>query len=198
MKKIEIVQGEGVPLNYDNIDTDQIAPSDAMKISKRINFKDFLFRDWREDEQFELNQPAYQNANVLVAGENFGCGSSREHAPWALIDYGFEAVIAPSFGDIFKNNSSKVGLLTIELASNVVQDLMNILKDDPKTIVSIDVGNQQVVFKNKKYKFNLDPYTKFKLLRGLDDVELSLLNEEKISNYEAKRPNYLINLSQRT
>jgi 3-isopropylmalate/(R)-2-methylmalate dehydratase small subunit len=191
MKAVQKVVGKALPLGYSNVDTDQIAPSDAMKFPKRTDFSPFLFRDWREDSTFILNQADYQDASIILAGENFGCGSSREHAPWALQDYGFQAIIAPSFGDIFKNNCSKVGLVTVELPMNEIEELMSISKRNPHTLLIIDIENTRVTCGQIELTFQMDEFTRYRLLNGLDDINLTLQDEDLIKQYEESRPTYL-------
>lgn len=187
MKKINKVSGKALPLGYSNVDTDQIAPSDTMKFSTRQNLSSYLFQDWREDPNFVLNNPEYDGAVTILAGENFGCGSSREHAPWALEDYGFKAVIAPSFGDIFKNNCSKVGILTIELSMNIIQRIINLVEQKPETQVVIDIENRIVTAEDIFADFKIDEFTRQRLLKGLTDIELNLLYQEDIKRHEENR-----------
>ncbi|AST00365.1 MULTISPECIES: 3-isopropylmalate dehydratase small subunit [Geobacillus] len=190
MKAIRKVSGKALPLGYSDVDTDQIAPSDTMKFSERVNLSDYLFRDWREDPNFVLNKPEHRGSIIILAGENFGCGSSREHAPWALLDYGFRAVIAPSFGDIFKNNCSKVGLLAIELPDEIVKILIQEVEKNPEAEITIDLEKCVVIGPNVIKNFMIDEFTRQKLLKGLDDIELTLLYEKDIKEYEQLRPSY--------
>lgn len=190
MKKISKVIGKAVPLGYANVDTDQIAPSDTMKFTIRQDLSSYLFQDWREDPNFVLNNPSYEGALTILAGDNFGCGSSREHAPWALIDYGFQAVIAPSFGDIFKNNCSKLGLLTIELPMSVIEKIMSLTEQNPETQVCIDLENSCVMAGDINESFKIDEFTRQRLLKGLTDIELSLLYQDDISKHEEIRDSF--------
>lgn len=190
MKKISKVIGKAVPLGYANVDTDQIAPSDTMKFTIRQDLSSYLFQDWREDPSFVLNNPSYEGALTILAGDNFGCGSSREHAPWALIDYGFQAVIAPSFGDIFKNNCSKLGLLTIELPMSVIEKIMSLTEQNPETQVCIDLENSCVMAGDINESFKIDEFTRQRLLKGLTDIELSLLYQDDISKHEEIRDSF--------
>jgi 3-isopropylmalate/(R)-2-methylmalate dehydratase small subunit len=190
MEKISKVIGKALPLGYANVDTDQIAPSDTMKFSTRQDLSSYLFQDWREDPNFVLNNPAYHGAVTILAGENFGCGSSREHAPWALTDYGFKAVIAPSFGDIFKNNCSKVGILTIELSMDKIQQIIDVVEQDPDTEVVIDLESCSVRAKEVNEGFKIDEFTRQRLLKGLTDIELSLLYQEDIKKHEETRHSF--------
>lgn len=195
MEKIRKVMGKAVPLGYANVDTDQIAPSDTMKFTTRQDLSSYLFQDWREDPNFILNNPVYDGAVIILAGENFGCGSSREHAPWALIDYGFQAVIAPSFGDIFKNNCTKVGLLTIELPMSVIEKIMSLTEQNPETKVCIDLENCSVAAEDINESFKIDEFTRQRLLKGLTDIELSLLYQDDISKYEETRDSFYPSIS---
>lgn len=195
MEKISKVIGKAVPLGYANVDTDQIAPSDTMKFTTRQDLSSYLFQDWRENPKFVLNNPAYDGALTILAGENFGCGSSREHAPWALIDYGFQVVIAPSFGDIFKNNCSKVGLLAIELPMSVIEKIMSLTEQNPKTQVCIDLENCCVTAGDINESFKIDEFTRQRLLKGLTDIELSLLYQDDISKYEETRDSFYPSIS---
>lgn len=191
MKAVKKVVGKALPLGYSNIDTDQIAPSDSMKFSKRTNFSRFLFRDWREDPNFILNNADYKDSSIILAGENFGCGSSREHAPWALQDYGFQVIVAPSFGDIFKNNCSKVGLVTVELPMNDIEELITLVENKPSTQLLVDVENKKLICDHIILDFYIDDFTRYRLINGLDDIDLTLQDEDLIKKYEDARPNYL-------
>lgn len=191
MKAINKVVGKALPLGYSNVDTDQIAPSDAMKFSKRTDFSKFLFRDWRENPNFILNKSEYQDSKILLAGENFGCGSSREHAPWALQDYGFQVIVASSFGDIFKNNCSKVGLVTIELPMHKIDELIKMVKDSPSIQLTVDIENQKLICGHLVWTFHIDNFTRYRLLNGLNDIDLTLQDEDLIKKYEENRPKYL-------
>ncbi|WP_088105794.1 3-isopropylmalate dehydratase small subunit [Halalkalibacter urbisdiaboli] len=191
MKAVNKVVGKALPLGYSNVDTDQIAPSDAMKFSKRTDFSEFLFRDWREDPNFILNRTEYQDSSMILAGENFGCGSSREHAPWALQDYGFKVIVAPSFGDIFKNNCSKVGLVTVELSFSVISELIEIVKNHPQVEITVDLENQTLSCDHIEIEFEIDDFTRYRLINGLDDIDLTLRDKELIQQYEDARPKYL-------
>lgn len=195
MKAIKKVVGKALPLGYSNIDTDQIAPSDAMKFSKRTDFSKFLFRDWREDPKFIMNNEDFKDSRILLAGENFGCGSSREHAPWALQDYGFQVIIAPSFGDIFKNNCSKVGLVTVELPMNDIEELILLVENKPSTQLLVDVENSKLICDHIILDFHIDDFTRYRLINGLDDIDLTLQDEDLINQYEEARPNYLPSIS---
>lgn len=191
MKAVKQVKGKALPLGFSNVDTDQIAPSDAMKFSKRANFSDFLFRDWRENPDFLLNKPEYKDSVIILAGENFGCGSSREHAPWALQDYGFQVIVAPSFGDIFKTNCSKVGLVTVELPDAIIKELIEVVKENPYIELSVDVDSRKLSCGSFEINFELDDFTRYRLINGLDDIDLTLRDEELIHHYEESRASYL-------
>ena len=183
--------GIAAPLDRANIDTDAIIPKQFLKRIERTGFGQFLFFEWRftPDQQpiteFVLNTAPYDKATILVAGPNFGCGSSREHAPWALLDFGFKAIIAPSFADIFYNNCFKNGILPIVLADDIVASLTELTKTKPGTELTIDLEQQQVIVDDKTaYTFEVDAYRKMLLLEGLDDIGLSLQHEAMITKYE--------------
>lgn len=195
MKPVSIVSGTAVPLSRANVDTDQIIPKQFLKRVERSGFGEFLFFDWASDHEgeldpsFVLNRPEYQDAVVLVAGKNFGSGSSREHAPWALEDWGFQAIIAPSFADIFKSNCSKIGLLTVELSSTEV-DKLTLIAEDPESQITIDLELQTVSADGFEASFDIDPFIKHCLLNGLDHIALSLEHRDEIDGFEATRPSY--------
>jgi 3-isopropylmalate/(R)-2-methylmalate dehydratase small subunit len=187
MKPIRVVEGRAVPLERSDVDTDQIIPSDWLKRVERTGFGRGLFSEWRDDPEFVLNQPSYVGATILVAGPRFGIGSSREHAVWALMDYGFAAIIAPSFGDIFVNNSSKQGLVIAQLGHDDVEDLNAIITADPTTLVVVDIDQQKVEVPAAGWQraFTLNPMTRERLLNGWDDISLTLLREGQITTFEA-------------
>ena len=191
MQPVERISGKALPLGYSDVDTDQIVPSDALKRIERTGFGRFLFMEWREDPEFVMNRPEHQGAVVLLAGENFGSGSSREHAPWALQDYGFGAIIAPSFADIFKNNCSKIGLLAVELPEETVKKLLDAVRDDPETEITVDLTELTVTGPNVHETFEMDDFTRQRLLNGLDDISLTLTHEEDLEAFEESRPDYL-------
>jgi 3-isopropylmalate/(R)-2-methylmalate dehydratase small subunit len=181
-----------VPLDRANVDTDQIIPKQFLKRIERSGFGPFLFYDWRRnDPDFVLEQLEYQGASVLLAGPNFGCGSSREHAPWSIQDAGFRVVIAPSFADIFRNNCLKVGLLPIELPEASVHRLMELAREDPTTAVTVDLESQTVKAASFDEPFEIDPFAKECLLNGWDDVGLTLRHEDAIAAYESRREDWL-------
>ena len=187
MNPVRVVEGVMAPLDRANVDTDQIMPKQFLKRIERSGFGPFTFYDWRKEPDFVLNRPEYQGARVLVTGPNFGCGSSREHAPWGLQDAGFEAVIASSFADIFRNNSAKIGLLCVELPHRTVQALLRLARSAPGTTCRIDLEAQTVESGEIRESFEIDPFVKYRLLNGLDDIGLTLQHEDEISRYEASR-----------
>jgi 3-isopropylmalate/(R)-2-methylmalate dehydratase small subunit len=183
--------GRAVPLRRSNVDTDQIIPSDYLKRVTRTGFADGLFREWRSEPDFVLDRPEYAGASVLLSGPDFGTGSSREHAVWALQDGGFRAVITPRFGDIFRNNSLKGGLLPVTLEQAQVDALMAAVEAAPDTEVTVDLERLEVRAGESVYPFELDASARHRLLNGLDDIALTLQHDEEISAFEAKRPNWL-------
>jgi 3-isopropylmalate/(R)-2-methylmalate dehydratase small subunit len=186
MRSVRVLEGRAVPLDRSDVDTDQIIPSDWLKRVERTGFGRGLFSEWRDDTTFVLNQPEYAGATILLAGPRFGTGSSREHAVWALMDYGFEAIIAPSFGDIFRNNSSKQGLVIVQLANADVEELSAMVKEDPTRLIVVDVERLSVEVPEAGWQrdFVLDPMTRERLLEGWDDIGLSLRREAEIDAYE--------------
>ncbi|MGI5428852.1 3-isopropylmalate dehydratase small subunit [Streptomyces sp. CA-179760] len=180
--------GRAVPLRRSNVDTDQIIPAHWLKKVTRDGFEDGLFEAWRKDESFVLNQPERQGATVLVAGPDFGTGSSREHAVWALQNYGFKAVISSRFADIFRGNSLKNGLLTVVLEQKIVDALMELAEKDPQAEITVDLVAREVRAEGITASFELDENSRWRLLNGLDDISITLRNEEDIAAYEAKRP----------
>ncbi len=193
MEPIETIRAQAMPLNRADVDTDQIIPAKYLKLVERSGFGKYLFDSWRKDESFVLNDPAYSNAHVMIAGPNFGCGSSREHAPWALEDYGFKAVIAPSFADIFRNNCAKIGLLLITLQPDEVDILMQAAEQKPESVLTIDLEAQTVQLDGEDWSmhFEIDSFFKHCLLNGLDDISLTLQREDSISKFEKDRPAFL-------
>ncbi len=192
MEPVKRVSGKALPLGYSDVDTDQIVPSDALKRIERTGFGQFLFSEWREDPDFVLNRPEHEGAVVLLAGENFGSGSSREHAPWALQDYGFGAIIAPSFADIFKNNCAKIGLLAVELPQETVEKLHEAVRSDPETEITVDLEERTVTGPaGVEVNFEIDDFTRHRLLNGLDDIGLTLTHEDELEAFERSRPDYL-------
>ena len=191
MEPISIIRGTAVPLDRADVDTDQIIPAQYLKRIERTGFGPFLFDEWRKDEGFVLNDPRFAGASILLAGANFGCGSSREHAPWALEDYGFKAVIASSFADIFRNNCGKIGLLVVELREESVRALMDAVLDDPTTRIEIDLDALTVRAPGIDEVFDMEPFTRWRLMEGLDDIGLTLRATDAIDAYEATRPAWL-------
>jgi 3-isopropylmalate/(R)-2-methylmalate dehydratase small subunit len=193
MEPVTKITAQAIPLNRRDVDTDQIIPAKYLKLVERTGFGRFLFDSWRKDESFVLNDPAYAQAQVLIAGPNFGCGSSREHAPWALEDYGFKAIIAPSFADIFRNNSAKIGLLLVTLRPDEVEILMTRAEEKPdsKLIVDLETQTVGIVGEDWTFHFDIDPFVKHCLLNGLDDIGLTLAHADSISTFEKQRPAFL-------
>ena len=191
MEPVKKVEGKALPLGWDDVDTDQIVPSDALKRIERTGFGQFLFSEWREDPDFVLNRPEHEDAVVLLAGQNFGSGSSREHAPWAIQDYGFGAVIAPSFADIFKNNCAKIGLLAVELSEASVKELLDTVRENPEAEVSVDLEGRVVKGPGFEEPFAFDNFARYRLLNGLDDIGLTLTHEDELEAFERSRPDYL-------
>ena len=191
MEPVKRVSGKALPLGYSDVDTDQIVPSDALKRIERTGFGKFLFSEWREDPDFVMNRPEHEGAVVLLAGENFGSGSSREHAPWALQDYGFGAIVAPSFADIFKNNCAKIGLLAVELPEETVKKLLDAVRSDPDTTITVDLEERAVTGPGANTTFEMDDFTRHRLLNGLDDIGLTLTHEEDLEAFEKSRLSYL-------
>jgi 3-isopropylmalate/(R)-2-methylmalate dehydratase small subunit len=185
--------GRAVPLRRNNVDTDQIIPAEYLKRVSRAGFGEGLFAAWREDPSFVLNQSQYDGATILVAGTDFGTGSSREHAVWALTDYGFRAVIAPRFGDIFRTNSTKAGLLPVALPEATVTALQDAIEADPATEVVVDLGSRVVLAEAAGIKapFEIDDYTRWRLMEGLDDIGLTLRHVDDITAFEHNRPSWL-------
>ena len=196
MNAVDVVSGTMAPLPRAQVDTDQIIPKQFLKRIERTGFGEFLFYDWarvaagEKDPGFVLNRPQYQEATVLVAGPDFGTGSSREHAPWALHDWGFRAVIAPSFGDIFRSNCHKIGLLAIELPKAVVDTLLALAETDSGALVSIDLEQQRVAATEVEELFEFDPFAKHMLLSGLDEIGVTMLEKSAIAEFEQSRPGF--------
>ncbi|MDR7087308.1 3-isopropylmalate/(R)-2-methylmalate dehydratase small subunit [Aeromicrobium panaciterrae] len=194
MEKFSSHTGVGAPLRRSNVDTDQIIPAVWLKKVTRDGFEEGLFSAWRNDPSFVLNQDAFKNATVLVAGPDFGTGSSREHAVWALQNYGFKVVISPRFGDIFRGNSGKAGLLAAQVDDKVVQRLWDYLDENPGASITIDLETRTVKAGEGpdaiEDSFTIDDYTRWRLLEGLDDVGITLSHEDDIVAYEAKRPSF--------
>jgi 3-isopropylmalate/(R)-2-methylmalate dehydratase small subunit len=192
MDKFTVHIGTAVPLRRSNVDTDQIIPAVYLKRVTRTGFEDGLFSAWRANEpDFVLNRPEFGGATILVAGPDFGTGSSREHAVWALLDYGFRVVVSPRFGDIFRGNSLKAGLLTVQLPEKVVQRLWDDIEEDPATVVTVDLTERQVRWRGEVHEFALDDYTRWRLMEGLDDIGLTLRHLDDVAAYETTRKPWL-------
>lgn len=188
MRAFTVHSGRAVPLDRANVDTDQIVPAEHLRRIERSGYGPFLFGEWRKDPGFVLNQPAHAGATILLAGPNFGGGSSREHAVWALEDAGFRVVIAPSFADIFRNNCFKIGLLPVELPDESVRALMDAVLDDPDTEITVDLSELRVSAIAVHESFEVDAYTRWRLLEGLDDIDLTLRHADAIDAFERDRP----------
>ena len=191
MEKITTHTGTALPLRRSNVDTDQIIPAVYLKRVTRTGFADALFAAWREDPSFVLNDERYADATVLVAGPDFGTGSSREHAVWALQDYGFRAVIAPRFADIFRGNALKGGLLPVVLEEAVVERLQDLAEADPAAEITVDLEAREVRAEGVTAAFELDDYTRWRLMEGLDDIGLTLRRADDIASFEEQRPSWL-------
>jgi 3-isopropylmalate/(R)-2-methylmalate dehydratase small subunit len=187
VRALRVHRGRMVPLDRDNVDTDQIIPKQFLKRVERSGFGPFLFHDWRRDEKdFVLDRPEHRGASVLVAGANFGCGSSREHAPWALEDAGYQVVVAPSFADIFRSNCGKIGVLAVSLPPGRVRQLMEIASEAPETELTVDLERGVITAPGFEAAFEVDPFTRECLLNGRDEVALTLRHQDEISAYEAR------------
>ena len=180
--------GVGIPLRRSNVDTDQIIPAVYLKRIARTGFEDGLFSAWRNDPTFVLNHPAFSAGSVLVAGADFGTGSSREHAVWALMDYGIKVVISPRFADIFRGNSGKGGLVAAQVTQDDVELLWKLLENEPGTELTVDLEQQTISAKSLVIGFQIDPYIRWRLLEGWDDISLTLRHADEIKNFEAARP----------
>ena len=191
MEPVTVVTGTMVPLWRADVDTDQIMPKQHLKRIERTGFGEFIFEDWRADPDFVLNDERYAGGNVLVTGPNFGSGSSREHAPWGLQQYGFEAIISPGCADIFKTNCAKIGLLTVTLDEATCKRLADLATEDPAAPIRIDLPEQTVVAGEVFARFEVDPYTKHMLVNGLDPIGLTLQHDDEIAAFERQRPSYL-------
>ena len=183
--------GVGVPLRRSNVDTDQIIPAVYLKRVTKTGFDDGLFNAWRKDPEFVLNREPYSRGSVLVAGPEFGTGSSREHAVWALRDYGFRAVLSSRFADIFRGNAGKQGLVAAQLSQADVEQLWKILENEPGTEVTVDLENTQVSAADAVFTFEIDDYTRWRLMEGLDDIDLTLRHAEEIAEFETSRPSWM-------
>lgn len=191
MEPISVIKGRALPLDRSDVDTDQIIPAEYLKRIERTGFGPFLFAEWRKDPDFVLNKPEYAGAKILLTGENFGSGSSREHAPWAIEDAGFKAVVSPSFADIFRNNCTKIGLLPVELPAASVRALMDAVLDDAMTEIEINLPERMVRAPGVDEHFELDDFTHWRLVEGLDDIGLTLRSESEIDAFEITRDAWL-------
>jgi 3-isopropylmalate/(R)-2-methylmalate dehydratase small subunit len=190
MEKFISHTGSALPLRRSNVDTDQIIPAVYLKRVTRSGFEDGLFAAWRSDPEFVLNKAEYSKASILVAGADFGTGSSREHAVWALQNYGFKAVISSRFADIFRGNSLKAGLLTVILGQSDVEALWSAIEAEPSLEIKVDLETRLVSYKNQAISFDLDDYTRWRLMEGLDDIGLTLRKIDEVENFEEKRAKY--------
>ena len=190
MDKITTISGIGVPLRGSNIDTDQIIPANFLKRVTKTGFEDALFYAWRQNPEFILNTPPYDRGRVLVTGPDFGTGSSREHAVWALRDFGFQAVLSPRFGDIFRGNSGKQGLLAAVVEEAEIERLWTMLEATPGLEVQVDLPTQTVTAGSLRVPFEIDAYTKWRLMEGLDDIALTLRDEAEITRFESRRESW--------
>jgi 3-isopropylmalate/(R)-2-methylmalate dehydratase small subunit len=190
MEKFTSHTGSALPLKRSNVDTDQIIPAVYLKRVTRSGFEDGLFAAWRSDPEFVLNKAEYSKASILVAGADFGTGSSREHAVWALQNYGFKVVISSRFADIFRGNSLKAGLLTVILGQSDVEALWSAIEEEPSLEIKVDLETRLVSYKNQAISFDLDDYTRWRLMEGLDDIGLTLRKIDEVENFEEKRAKY--------
>jgi 3-isopropylmalate/(R)-2-methylmalate dehydratase small subunit len=190
MEKFLTHTGSALPLRRSNVDTDQIIPAEYLKRITRHGFEDALFKAWREDPNFVLNKPEYKDATILVAGPEFGTGSSREHAVWALMDYGFKVVLSSRYADIFRGNSGKAGLVTAEVSQDVIEKIWALIEKDTNTQITVDLDKRQVKAGDLVADFQIDDYVRWRLMEGLDDIGLTLRNESKITEFEKSRPSY--------
>ena len=197
MQPTRVITGTAVPLDRSDVDTDQIIPSDWLKRVERTGFGKGLFSEWRDDRSFVLNQPQYAGASILVAGPNFGTGSSREHAVWALEDYGFRAVVSPRFGDIFRNNCTKVGLVPVQVSAELGTALLRAIEADPTLEITIDVERRTIEAPKAGLsgEFPLDAFTQNRFVNGLDDIGLTMRHDADIASYEGKRASWAPSLA---
>ena len=193
MKAVRVISGTALPLKRSDVDTDQIIPAEWLKRVERTGFEKGLFSTWRDDRNFVMNDERYAGASILVAGPSFGVGSSREHAVWALLQYGFNAVIAPSFSDIFRNNCTKNGLVPVVVAESVVQQLWDAIEADPTTEITVDMENLKIEVPSRGIVASvpMDAPTQHRFINGLDDIGITMTHESEITSFEAKRPAWL-------
>ena len=190
MEKFVKHSGSALPLRRSNVDTDQIIPAVYLKRITKSGFEDGLFAAWRNDPAFELNQPQYKKATILVAGPDFGTGSSREHAVWALQNYGFKVVLSSRFADIFRGNSQKMGLLTVILSQDEIEKIWQTVEGKPDTQITVDLESKTVSYEGKTLNFGIDDYTRWRLMEGLDDIGLTFTKIDSVSKFEEKRASF--------
>ncbi|MBM3699030.1 MAG: 3-isopropylmalate dehydratase small subunit [Actinobacteria bacterium] len=190
MEKFLTHTGSGLPLRRSNVDTDQIIPAVYLKRITKSGFEDGLFAAWRNDPNFELNQPQYKQASILIAGPDFGTGSSREHAVWALQNYGFKVVLSTRFADIFRGNSQKMGLLTVILPQEEIESLWQVVEEKPDTQITVDLQSKSVSYQGKSLPFTIDDYTRWRLMEGLDDIGLTFTKIDAVAKFEEKRATF--------
>lgn len=194
MGKFDTHTGLAVPMRISNIDTDQIISSAHLKRITRSGYEDALFEEWRKDPDFILNRPQFSGASILITGANFGIGSSREHAVWALMDFGFKVVISSRFGDIFRGNSGKAGLLTVQVDQDVIEELWSAVEADPTIPLNVDLETKQIHCGPMSVPFQIDDYTRWRFLEGLDDVGITLSHADQIADYAKSRPTWMPSL----
>ena len=190
MEKFINHTGSALPLRRSNVDTDQIIPAVYLKRITKNGFEDGLFAAWRNDPSFELNQPQYQKASILVAGPDFGTGSSREHAVWALQNYGFKVVLSSRFADIFRGNSQKMGLLTVILTQEEIEQIWQVVESKPDTQITVDLASKTITYASKTLSFAIDDYTRWRLMEGLDDIGLTFTKIDAVTTFEEKRASF--------
>jgi 3-isopropylmalate/(R)-2-methylmalate dehydratase small subunit len=190
MEKFINHTGSALPLRRSNVDTDQIIPAVYLKRITKNGFEDGLFAAWRNDPSFELNQPQYQKASILVAGPDFGTGSSREHAVWALQNYGFKVVLSSRFADIFRGNSQKMGLLTVILTQEEIEQIWQVVESKPDTQITVDLSSKTITYGSKILSFVIDDYTRWRLMEGLDDIGLTFTKIDAVTTFEEKRASF--------
>ena len=190
MEKFINHTGSALPLRRSNVDTDQIIPAVYLKRITKNGFEDGLFAAWRNDPSFELNQPQYQKASILVAGPDFGTGSSREHAVWALQNYGFKVVLSSRFADIFRGNSQKMGLLTVILTQEEIEQIWQVVESKPDTQITVDLASKTITYGSKTLSFAIDDYTRWRLMEGLDDIGLTFTKIDEVTTFEEKRASF--------
>jgi 3-isopropylmalate/(R)-2-methylmalate dehydratase small subunit len=197
MQKIEKIEGTAIPLDRANVDTDQIIPAIWLRRVERTGFADGLFSSWKQDPEFIMNKPEFQGGSILIAGPNFGIGSSREHAVWALMENGIQAVISPKFGDIFRNNATKTGLVPVVVPDEVNDLLMRAATEEPGLVISIDIENRKLSVPELgiEVEFPMDDFTQYRLLEGLDDIGITMRHADAITAFEASRPSWMPSIS---